>query len=70
VIDSQHRSELRRATARLIAGDLTSAEVDTVYMSGTGDLVRVLGTMRVERDETGSARRLVLDAEPLSAVMA
>jgi hypothetical protein len=44
--------------------------VDTVYMSGTGDLVRVLGTMRVERDETGSARRLVLDAEPLSAVMA
>jgi PAS domain S-box-containing protein len=70
VIDSEHRSELRRATARLIAGDLASAEVDTVYMSGTGDLVRVLGTMRVERDETGSARRLVLDAEPLSAVMA
>lgn len=70
VIDSEHRSELRRATARLIAGDLTSAEVDTVYMSGTGDLVRVVGTMRLERDETGSALRLVLDAEPLSAVMA
>jgi PAS domain S-box-containing protein len=70
VIDSRQRATLRRATARLIAGDLPAAGVDTVYMSGTGDLVRVVGTLRLERDEAGSPRRLVLDAEPLSVVTA
>jgi PAS domain S-box-containing protein len=70
VVDAEHRDELRRATARLIAGELAASDVDTYYMAGNGTLVPVVGTLRVERDDTGSARHLVLDAQPLAAVVA
>ena len=70
VIDADHRDELRRATARLIAGELPGCEVDTIYMAGNGTIVRVVGSLRLERSESGSAQRLVLDARPLSAIAA
>jgi PAS domain S-box-containing protein len=70
VVDAEHRDELRRATARVIAGEVPSWHVDTVYMAGSGALVRVVGSLRLERDESGSATHLVLDAEPLSAIAA
>jgi PAS domain S-box-containing protein len=70
VIDADNRNDLRRATARLIAGELSGWDVDTIYMAGNGTLVRVVGTLRVARSESGSAQHLVLDAQPLSAVAA
>ena len=70
VVDAENRSELRRATARLIAGELAHSAVDTVYMAGNGTLVPVVGTLRLERDESGAATHLVLDAQPRAAVSA
>jgi PAS domain S-box-containing protein len=70
VVDADHRHDLRRATARVIAGEVSEWDVDTVYMASNGTLVRVVGTIRLERDSSGSATHLVLDAEPLSAVTA
>jgi PAS domain S-box-containing protein len=70
VVDADHRHDLRRATARVIAGEVAGWDVDTVYMASDGTLVRVVGTIRLERDASGSATHLVLDAEPLSAVTA
>ena len=70
VVDADHRNELRRATARVIAGEVASWDVDTVYMAGSGSLVPVVGTIRLARDSSGAATHLVLDAEPLSAVSA
>lgn len=66
VVDSDGRDELRRLTARIVSGELDSANVDTVYMSAKGTLVPVVGTLRLDPD----ARRLVLDAEPLSVLAA
>jgi hypothetical protein len=68
VIDADHRDDLRRATARLIAGEVSGWDVDTIYMAGNGTIVRVVGTLRVARSDTGSAQHLVLDAQPLSAM--
>jgi hypothetical protein len=70
VVDAEHRDELRRATARIIAGEIGSCDVDTFYMAGSGALVQVIGSLRLERDESGSATHLVLDAEPLTAIAA
>src|SRR5258708_3262368 len=70
VIDADHRDDLRRATARLIAGEVSGWDVDTIYMAGNGTLVRVVGTLRVARSDTGSAQHLALDAQPLAAVAA
>ena len=70
VVDTEHRRDLRRATARVIAGEVSGWDVDTVYMASNGTLVRVVGTIRLERDGSGSATHLVLDAEPLPAVTA
>jgi PAS domain S-box-containing protein len=70
VVDAEHRSELRRATARLIAGELAHSAVDTVYMAGNGTLVPVVGTLRLERDASGAATHLVLDAQPRAVVSA
>jgi PAS fold len=68
VIDSANRDRLRRAGDLLVAGEIDSAEVDTFYMSGNGTLVRVLGTLRAERDGDGTTSHLVLDAAPRSDV--
>jgi PAS domain S-box-containing protein len=70
VVDADHRDELRRATARIIAGEIASCHVDTFYMAHSGALVPVIGSLRLERDESGSATHLVLDAEPLSVIAA
>ncbi len=70
VVDAENRSELRRATARVIAGELPSYEVDTLYMAANGTLIRIVGSLRLDRDESGAATHLVLDAEPLSALTA
>jgi hypothetical protein len=37
-------------------------------MNGNGNLVRILGTLKAERDESGSTSYLVLDAAPRSEV--
>jgi hypothetical protein len=68
VIDADNRDRLRRAGERLVAGEIEEAEVDTFYMSGNGNLVRILGTLRAERADDGSTAYLVLDAAPRSEV--
>jgi PAS domain-containing protein len=68
VVDVDHRESLRRLTRRMMAGELESAEVDTLYMSGNGELVRVVGTISAERDDSGHVVRLVLDASPRATV--
>jgi len=66
VVDADNRDDLRRLTARIVSGELDSANVDTVYMSARGTLVPVVGTLRLDPD----AGQLVLDAEPLQAAVA
>lgn len=68
VVDASNRDRLRRAGELLVAGEIDEAEVDTFYMNGNGTLVRILGTLRAERDESGSTSYLVLDAAPRSEV--
>jgi PAS domain S-box-containing protein len=52
----QHREQMRA----LIAGEINSAEVNTGYVHAQGLLVPVSGTISVERDEDGEARRFLL----------
>lgn len=69
VIDAANRERLRRTGELLVAGEIDDAEVDTFYMNGNGTLVRIIGTLRAERDESGSTLHLVLDAAPRSEVL-
>ncbi len=63
LVDADNLVEHRELLAKLAAGEVERARVDTVYLHGQGLLVPVVGEMRLERDGDGVPSHTVLTVD-------
>jgi PAS domain S-box-containing protein len=63
LVDADNLVEHRELLAKLAAGEVENARVETVYLHGQGLLVPVAGEIRLERDGDGAPSHTVLTVD-------